>query len=315
MARYLSGLCVASLGLCAGGWLIVTTILLSREATDAALVSVSTGAGLAVVSAVGIACWSVAWRQRMRRDGILGGVTCPVPAGRLVSAGHPVRAESPVPQSPVPQSPAPAGRAVPQGPVPQSPVPAGGPVPAVNARRRSSRVLRRDMRRAARAARRQQRRRGAASMGTIAYGASVARRDSAAQRSGAGQRAGVAAPSGPAQQQRTASPGGPAKPGGAGIEVILPPAVLPGDAALLLSEIKALLEPFLAVHDVDGPGAADKDKTTDKRPAPRDVPAPVRTPAVAPREPDPVPVAVPRQATPLIEETCPLVTGEGEESW
>ena len=54
MGRYLSGLCVASLGLCAGGWLIVTTVLLRGESTDASLVSLSTGAGLAVVSAVGI---------------------------------------------------------------------------------------------------------------------------------------------------------------------------------------------------------------------------------------------------------------------
>jgi hypothetical protein len=275
MARYLSGLSVAGLGLCAGGWLIVTAVLLSGESTDASLVSLSTGAGLALVSVVGIACWSVAWRQRMRRDGVLGVVACPVPGGRPVSAGGPVSAGSPVPAASV--------------------LSAGGPGPAGKARR-SPRVLRRDMRRAARAARRQARRRGAGSMGTIAYGGSAARHESAAKRAAAAQR--VAA----AQQDS------------AGSEPIFPPAAMPQDPALLLTEIRALLEPLLAAHDAALPGTA-QDTMPDKRPAPPDMPAPSRTPAVAPREaPAPLPVPAPRSAVPLAG-ACPLVTGDGEESW
>ena len=248
MSRYLSGLCVASLGLCAGGWLVVTAVLLSGESADASLVSLSTGAGLAVVSAVGVACWSVAWRQRMRRDGVLGDAACPVPGGGPAPAGSP--------------SPVPAG----------DPLAAGGPAPPGKARR-SPRVLRRDMRRAARAARRQARRRGAASMGTIAYGGSAARRESAAKRAGALQRAAAA-------QQDSA-----------GIEAILAPSATPKDPTLLLGEIRALLEPLLAARDAAVPGAAPNpmprmmpETPPDKRPAPPDVPAPSRTPAVAPRE-------------------------------
>jgi hypothetical protein len=290
MGRYLSGLCVASLGLCAGGWLIVTTVLLSGESTDASLVSLSTGAGLAVVSAVGISCWSVAWRQRMRCDGVLGGVldgaACPVPGGGPVPAVAP--------------SPVPAG----------GPLSAGGPAPPGKARR-SPRVLRRDMRRAARAARRQARRRGAASMGTIAYGASAARREAAAKRAGPSQRAGAA-------QLDSAA-----------IEAILAPTAMPKDPTLLLGEIRALLEPLLAAaHDAAAPavpGAAQNtaqntmprmmpEKPPDKRPAPPDVPAPSRTPAVAPRE-APAPAPAPRPAAPVAG-SCPLVSGDGgEESW
>ncbi len=283
MARYLSGLCVASLGLCAGGWLIVTAVLLGAEPTDASLVSLGTGAGLAVVSAVGIACWSMAWRQRMRRDGVLAGTACPAPDGRAVTAVSPASA-----------GPSPAGTA-----------------------KRSSRVLRRDMRRAARAARRQARRRGA-SMGTIAYGESAARQG-ATQRAGAARRAGGAGRAGAARQD------------GAAIEAIRPPAAVPQDPALLLSEIRALLEPLLAAaHEAAVPGAArDADavprlmpdalpdetpgKAPDKRPAPQDAPAPVRTPAVAPRE-APATAPVPRPDGPLAG-ACPPGTGDGEESW
>jgi hypothetical protein len=292
MGRYLSGLCVASLGLCAGGWLIVTTVLLRGESTDASLVSLSTGAGLAVVSAVGISCWSVAWRQRMRRDGVLGGVldgaACPVPGGGPAPAVVP----SPVPAGGLPS----AG----------GPLSAGGP-PLPGKARRSPRVLRRDMRRAARAARRQARRRGAASMGTIAYGASAARRENPAKRAGPPQRAGAA-------QLDSAA-----------IEAILAPTAMPKDPTLLLGEIRALLEPLLAAaHDPAVPAVPDAaqntmprmmpEKPPDKRPAPPDLPAPSRTPAVAPRE-APAPAPVPRPAAPVAG-SCPLVSGDGgEESW
>ena len=294
MGRYLSGLCVASLGLCAGGWLIVTTVLLRGESTNASLVSLSTGAGLAVVSAVGISCWSVAWRQRMRRDGVLGGVldgaACPVPGGGPAPAVVP----SPVPAGSLPSA---------DGPLSADGLPsAGGPALPGKARR-SPRVLRRDMRRAARAARRQARRRGAASMGTIAYGASAARRENPAKRAGPPQRAGAA-------QLDSAA-----------MEAILAPTAMPKDPTLLLGEIRALLEPLLAAaHDAAVPAVPDAAQNTmprmmpDKRPAPPDLPAPSRTPAVAPRE-APAAAPVPRPAAPVAG-SCPLVSGDGgEESW
>jgi hypothetical protein len=71
MIRYLSGLLVCALGLFGGGWLIVVVVLLRGTPTTASLASLGTGAGVALVSAVGLGCWSVAWRQRMRLDGVL----------------------------------------------------------------------------------------------------------------------------------------------------------------------------------------------------------------------------------------------------
>jgi hypothetical protein len=73
MTRYLSGLFSCALGLCGGGWLVVTVVLLGGAPTDASLVSLGTGAGVALLSAVGIGCWAVAWRQQMRLDGVLLG--------------------------------------------------------------------------------------------------------------------------------------------------------------------------------------------------------------------------------------------------
>lgn len=74
MARYLSGLCVAGVGLCGGGWLIVTTVLVGGAPSDASLITLATGAGVALASAVALWCWSLAWRQRMRADGVLRAV-------------------------------------------------------------------------------------------------------------------------------------------------------------------------------------------------------------------------------------------------
>ena len=71
MTRYLSGLLSCALGLCGGGWLIATAVLLGGAPTDGSLVSLGAGAGIALVSAVGIGCWAVAWRERMRLDGVL----------------------------------------------------------------------------------------------------------------------------------------------------------------------------------------------------------------------------------------------------
>jgi hypothetical protein len=82
MTRYLSGLFSCALGLCGGGWLVVTVVLLGGAPTDASLVSLGTGAGVALLSAVGTGCWAVAWRQRMRLDGILLGRGRPVSRGQ-----------------------------------------------------------------------------------------------------------------------------------------------------------------------------------------------------------------------------------------
>src|ERR1700742_2257316 len=81
MIRYLSGLLVCGLGLLAGGWLIVEIVLLRGTPTGATLATLATGAGIALVSAVGIGCWLVAWRQRMRLDGVLASGPGPVADG------------------------------------------------------------------------------------------------------------------------------------------------------------------------------------------------------------------------------------------
>jgi hypothetical protein len=71
MGRYLSGLCVAGLGVCGGGWLIMTAVLLNGAPSDAALVTLATGAAVSLASVVALWCWTLAWRRRMRRDGVL----------------------------------------------------------------------------------------------------------------------------------------------------------------------------------------------------------------------------------------------------
>ena len=74
MNRYLSGLCVAGLGLCAGGWLIVAAVAFGgKTASRAGQVNLLTGAGLIAVCCLSLVCWSFAWRQRMRVDGVLTG--------------------------------------------------------------------------------------------------------------------------------------------------------------------------------------------------------------------------------------------------
>jgi hypothetical protein len=72
MTRYLSGLCVAGLGLCGGGWLVMAAVAFGGESAGlAGRVNLLTGAGLIALSALSLVCWSVAWRQRMRVDGVL----------------------------------------------------------------------------------------------------------------------------------------------------------------------------------------------------------------------------------------------------
>ena len=72
MTRYLSGLCVAGLGLCGGGWLVVAALAFGGESGGrAGRVNLLTGAVLIAVGCLSLVCWSCAWRQRMRADGVL----------------------------------------------------------------------------------------------------------------------------------------------------------------------------------------------------------------------------------------------------
>jgi len=73
MTRYLSGLCVAGLGLCGGGWLVVAAVAFGGlDGGDAASANLATGAGLIVTGCVTAVAWAMAWRRRMRADGVLG---------------------------------------------------------------------------------------------------------------------------------------------------------------------------------------------------------------------------------------------------
>jgi hypothetical protein len=79
MTRYLSGLCVAGLGLCGGGWLIVATAAFGAAGGGSAgKVNLATGAGLMLASCAAIVAWAAAWRRRMRMDGVLGRRFLPV---------------------------------------------------------------------------------------------------------------------------------------------------------------------------------------------------------------------------------------------
>jgi hypothetical protein len=74
--RYLAGLCVAVLGLCAAAWLALAPAAFGyRRAGEAlhraALADWATAAGLALVSLVTLTGWVVAWRRTLRAGGIL----------------------------------------------------------------------------------------------------------------------------------------------------------------------------------------------------------------------------------------------------
>jgi hypothetical protein len=72
MTRYLSGLCVAGLGLCGGGWLVVAAVAFGGEsAGQAGRVNLLTGAVLIAVCSLSLVCWSRLWLQRLRADGVL----------------------------------------------------------------------------------------------------------------------------------------------------------------------------------------------------------------------------------------------------
>jgi len=61
MTRYLSGLCVAGLGLCGGGWLIVATEAFGgADAGGAGRVNLATGAVLILASCVAMIAWALA---------------------------------------------------------------------------------------------------------------------------------------------------------------------------------------------------------------------------------------------------------------
>ena len=72
MTRYLSGLCVAGVGLCGGAWLVMAAVVFGGQGREAARVNLATGAGLMLAACVTGVAWAVAWRRRMRVDGVLG---------------------------------------------------------------------------------------------------------------------------------------------------------------------------------------------------------------------------------------------------
>jgi len=70
--RYMAGLCVAALGVCAGGWLVLTPFAFGYPGHGrAAVTALATGGGLVVVCAVTVFCWTVLWRRKLRADGLL----------------------------------------------------------------------------------------------------------------------------------------------------------------------------------------------------------------------------------------------------
>jgi hypothetical protein len=78
LGRYLSGLCVAALGLCAASWLLLTPLAFGDQGThhhEVALTDRATAGGLAVVSLFTLICWVLAWRRKLRGDGALPGTS------------------------------------------------------------------------------------------------------------------------------------------------------------------------------------------------------------------------------------------------
>jgi hypothetical protein len=70
--RYLAGLCVSALGVCAGGWLLLTPFAFGYPHRGrAAVTGFATGGGLALVSLAALTCWALAWRRKLRADGVL----------------------------------------------------------------------------------------------------------------------------------------------------------------------------------------------------------------------------------------------------
>jgi hypothetical protein len=69
---------VAVLGVCAAGWLALAPMAFGYRGNSqhkAVLTDRATGAGLALVSLVTLACWVIAWRRTLRADGNLPGTS------------------------------------------------------------------------------------------------------------------------------------------------------------------------------------------------------------------------------------------------
>jgi hypothetical protein len=74
VGRYLSGLCVAGLGLCAAGWLLLTPFAFGHQGRGwhaATLTDLATGGGLAVICVTTLMAWTLDWRRALRADGVL----------------------------------------------------------------------------------------------------------------------------------------------------------------------------------------------------------------------------------------------------
>jgi hypothetical protein len=70
---------VAALGLCVAGWLVLMPLAFGNRGrgphqaalAEAALTERATGGGLALVSLVTLLAWAIAWRRKLRADGIV----------------------------------------------------------------------------------------------------------------------------------------------------------------------------------------------------------------------------------------------------
>lgn len=72
MTRYLVGLMTATATFVAGAWLAAAPRALGyRHRADATKVDVITGIGLALLAVVLLLAWALAWRARLRADGVL----------------------------------------------------------------------------------------------------------------------------------------------------------------------------------------------------------------------------------------------------
>jgi hypothetical protein len=72
MGRYLTGLCVTALGVCAGGWLMLTPFAFGYPGRGrAAVTALGTGGALVVTCLAALTCWALLWRRRLRAEGVL----------------------------------------------------------------------------------------------------------------------------------------------------------------------------------------------------------------------------------------------------
>jgi hypothetical protein len=70
--RYIAGLCVSALGLCAAGWLVLTPFAFGYHARGrTAVTDFATGGVLALAGLATLTCWALAWRRKLRADGVL----------------------------------------------------------------------------------------------------------------------------------------------------------------------------------------------------------------------------------------------------